>query len=410
MTTSSMRNWLCREPAQNADGALVGRTRHGEFSRLAGTPVEDCLLVFCWCFLLVSGPTSVYAPRMSTRLLALFVLIFSASAGVAAPPPIPVKIVVVALYEPGADQGDTPGEYQYWVEREHLSHVYPFPQGYHDLRMNDQGVMGVLAGVGTARAAASIMALGLDPRFDLSKAYWLVAGIAGADPEDASLGSAAWAEWVVDGDLAHEIDAREIPPQWTTGYVPLGKTCLTNNPIRRNSTLCFTSTPVLREWAYQQTKAVKLDDSPALEEARAHFAGASARRPPFVLKGDVLSSSTYWHGKLLDQWANQWVSYETGGAGEFCRFGHGGQRCTAIADLSSSCWTHRSGSGHGIADHQQLRSAGDGINPAESLAASAGHKYSAYLPALEAAYRVGNVVVSEIVTNWDRYQDHLPGK
>ena len=161
---------------------------------------------------------------MSTRLLALFCASCLLPALVRPAPPIPVKVVVIALFEPGADQGDTPGEYQYWVEREHLDHVYPFPQGFHDLRMNDQGVLGVLAGVGTARAAASIMALGLDPRFDLSKAYWLIAGIAGADPEDASLGSAAWAEWVVDGDLAYEIDAREIPPQWTTGYVPLNKT------------------------------------------------------------------------------------------------------------------------------------------------------------------------------------------
>src|ERR1700753_1378577 len=141
---------------------------------------------------------------MSTRLLALFLLIFFASAGMAAPPPIPVKVVVISLFEPGADKGDIPGEYQYWVEREHLDHVYPFPQGFHDLRMNDQGVLGVLTGVGTARAASSIMALGLDPRFDLSKAYWLVAGIAGANPQYASLGSAVWAEWVVDGDLAFE--------------------------------------------------------------------------------------------------------------------------------------------------------------------------------------------------------------
>ena len=79
----------------------------------------------------------------------------------------------------------------------------------------------------------------------------------------------------------------------------------------------FHLNPGLREWAYQQTKAVKLDDSPALEAARAHFAGASARRPPFVLKGDTLSSSTFWHGKLLDQWANQWVSYQTDGQGNF---------------------------------------------------------------------------------------------
>jgi purine nucleoside permease len=50
-----------------------------------------------------------------------------------------------------------------------------------------------------------------------------------------------------------------------------------------------------------------------------------------------------------------------------------------------------------------------GLSAAESLAASAAHRYSAYLPALEAAYRVGNVIVSEIVTNWGRYQDHIPG-
>ena len=127
------------------------------------------------------------------------------------------------MFERGADTGDAPGEYQFWVERDKLDRVFPFPQGYHDLRMNREGVLGVLTGVGTARAASTIMALGLDPRFDLTKAYWLVAGIAGIDPADGSLGSAAWAEWVVDGDLAYEIDAREIPASWKTGFVPLGK-------------------------------------------------------------------------------------------------------------------------------------------------------------------------------------------
>ena len=76
---------------------------------------------------------------------------------------------------------------------------------------NDEGVLAVCTGGGIANATATIMALGQDPRFDLSKAYWLVAGIAGGDPEDTSLGSAVWAEHVVDGDLLYEIDAREIP-------------------------------------------------------------------------------------------------------------------------------------------------------------------------------------------------------
>jgi purine nucleoside permease len=103
----------------------------------------------------------------------------------------------VTMFESGADTGDRPGELQYWVERNHLDKILPFPQAYHDLRMNRDGVLAVLTGMGTAKAAGSIMALGLDPRFDLRKSYWIVAGIAGVDPADASLGSAAWAEWVV---------------------------------------------------------------------------------------------------------------------------------------------------------------------------------------------------------------------
>jgi purine nucleoside permease len=116
------------------------------------------------------------------------------------------------MFEAGADTGDRPGELQYWVERNHLDKILPFPQAYHDLRMNRDGVLAVLTGMGTAKAAGSIMALGLDPRFDLRKAYWIVAGIAGVDPADASLGSAAWAEWVVDGDLATKSTVARSPP------------------------------------------------------------------------------------------------------------------------------------------------------------------------------------------------------
>lgn len=347
---------------------------------------------------------------MSTRLLSLLLAsLFSISALAATPAPIPVKVVVISLFEPGADTGDTPGEYQYWVEREHLTRVYPFPQGFHDLRMNDQGVMGLLAGVGTARAAASVMALGMDPRFDLRKTYWLVAGIAGADPEDASLGSAAWAEWVVDGDLAYEIDAREIPSDWTTGFVPLHKTVPYEQPRTEENGTVFHLNPELREWAYQQTKAVKLDDSPSLASDREHFAGASAHRPPFVLKGDTLSASTFWHGKRFDQWANDWVSYQTDKKGNFVT--------SAMEDtgvLQSLTYLNHGGRVD-LNRVMVLRTVSNfdqpatGVSAAESLAGSAVHRYSAYMPALEAAYRVGNTVVSEIVTNWQHYQKQVPG-
>jgi purine nucleoside permease len=137
--------------------------------------------------------------------------------------PIPVKVVVVAMFEVGADTGDAPGELQYWVERDHLDQVFPLPAAYHDVRMNADGELAIVTGQGTAHAAATIMALGLDPRFDFSHAYWLIAGIAGASPDAASLGSAVWANWIVDGDLGYEIDTREMPAGWTTGMLPCAK-------------------------------------------------------------------------------------------------------------------------------------------------------------------------------------------
>ena len=42
---------------------------------------------------------------------------------------IPVKVVVVAMFEIGAVTGDEPGEFQLWVEREKLDRVYAVPDG-----------------------------------------------------------------------------------------------------------------------------------------------------------------------------------------------------------------------------------------------------------------------------------------
>ena len=103
------------------------------------------------------------------------------------------------MYESALETGDHFGEFRLWVERLPLTERIPFPYGFRDLRYNsEKSVIGIVSGVGTARAAASIMALGMDPRFDFTRAYWLVAGIAGVNPLEASIGSAAWAEWVVD--------------------------------------------------------------------------------------------------------------------------------------------------------------------------------------------------------------------
>ncbi|HWC97593.1 MAG TPA: purine nucleoside permease [Candidatus Sulfopaludibacter sp.] len=324
--------------------------------------------------------------------------------------PLPIKVVVVTMFERGADTGDDPGEFQFWVERTKLDRVMPFPQGYHNLRVNKDGVLGVLTGVGNTKAAASIMALGLDPRFDLRKAYWLVAGIAGVDPEDATLGSAAWAEWLVDGDLAHEIDAREIPSDWKTGYVPLRRSVpYEQPPTPTTDGQVFHLNVALVNWAFTLTRDVPLMDSEAMQKERSQFRQPNAQRPPFVLKGDQLAASTFWHGKLLNQWANDWVSYHTGGKGNYVT--------TAMEDTGTlQSLTYLSHAGKVDLNRVMvLRTASDfdqpppGKTAAESLAQTKIGKYTGYLPALEAAWRVGHTVVDKLVAGWAEFQDHVPG-
>lgn len=347
--------------------------------------------------------------RLLSRLLLPCLL---AVAGLsAADEPIKVKVVVVAMFEAGADTGDRPGEFQYWVEREKLDQVYAFPQGYRDLRSNADGsVLGVVTGVGTAKSAATIMALGLDPRFDLTEAYWLVAGIAGGDPQDISPGSAAWATWLVDGDLGHEIDFREVPDGWKTGYIPLRKKEPYEQPVDRSEGQAYKLVPELVEWAYQLTKDTPLDDTEAIARRRQLYEGfPMAQKPPFVRKGDQLAAMTYWHGKYLNEWANDWVRYYTDGEGEYVT--------TAMEDTGtygSLLWLDRAGKVD-VKRLLVLRTISNfdmpwpGGDAAESLSGEKlGPGYSAYFPSLEAAHRVGSQVVHALVDGWETYRTKPP--
>jgi purine nucleoside permease len=339
----------------------------------------------------------------------LLIFLALASTGAAKPRPIAVKIVVVTMFEVGADAGDAPGELQYWVERDHLDHVYPLASGYHAVRMNGDGEMAVLTGQGTAHAAATIMALGLDPRFDLSHAYWIVAGIAGGSPDRVSLGSAVWARWVVDGDLGYEIDAREIPPDWSTGYVPLRKSRPFEAPAAPLEGQVYALNQGLAEWAFNLTRATPLADSDHLKEIRGNFDGAAAQRPPFVTMGDELSSSTYWHGKFFDAWASEWVPYFTNGHGEFAT--------TAMEDTGTLQSLQFLANAGKVDWHRilVLRTVSNfdrqprGMTAAESLATQRIGKYSGYLPSLEAAYTVGHTVVNELLTHWPKYEQAVIG-
>jgi len=323
--------------------------------------------------------------------------------------PIEIKVVVVTMFEIGNDTGDQPAEFQLWKERQKLDKKLSFAH-HHDLYLNEKtGVLGMVTGIGTANSATAVMALGLDPRFDLSKAYWLVAGIAGVDPADASIGSAAWAEYLVDGDLAHEIDAREIPTDWSTGYFARS----TRKPYDPNKPEptgeMFHLNAALTDWAFQLTRNVKLDDSASLQKTRSAFKGfPNAQKPPFVLKGDNLAGMTFWHGKLLNEWADKWVNYWTEGKGNFVT--------SAMEDTGSfQAMTYLHPTGKVNKERfMVLRTASNYTMPPPGMTAAEhllkeNEGYAGLDASVEAAYRVGSVVVEDIVKHWPTYKDKSPG-
>lgn len=345
--------------------------------------------------------------RIFRHLLLCIASLTFASGAAATPKPIEVRVVVVTAFEIGEDIGDKAGEFQAWAKI--APEILPFPAGFRHLRYNPATHMLLLScGIGTNRAAISTMALGLDPRFDLSHAYWLIAAIAGADPSRVPVGSAVWIGDVIDTDYGYAIDPREAPAGWTTGMLPRDRSEPYQGVHGDAQYNLFPLNKGLRAWAFARTKGIALPDSLALAKIRAAYtAYPAAQHGPAVLSGEEASGQTFWHGALLNTHVEKWVDYWTGGQGSFL--------VTAMEDTGVANALAALGR-LGKADPDRLlvlRTASnftvqpEGSNAAASLAAEA-KGLSALQPSLDAAFLIGSPIVAELAGHWTRYRTRIP--
>jgi purine nucleoside permease len=329
---------------------------------------------------------------------------------------LPIRVVVVNTFQIGTDTSGEPGEAENWVKNLPLPTSLPFPQGERDLRYNaDLQVLEIVTGEGPTRMAAALTALGYDQRFDLTHAYWLLSGIGGIDPNVGSAGSAAWASYVVDGDLAYEIDARQIPSDWSTGYVPLGRASPYQKPVPPASSIngvnLFALNSGLVRWALHYSKThASLPDDANLKTLRGQYTNyPAAQMPPAIIAGDVMGSGTFWLGSLFNTWAENWTTYWSHGAAHFTITSEEDagymQALTYLAHANvvdlNRVMVLRSASNYDLPPMSETT--------AELLAGEAnGTGYSAFIESLSSAYVAGAPVVLELAGHWGKYRDMIP--
>lgn len=194
-----------------------------------------------------------------------------------------------------------------------LSPLYPF------VYCNERGeVCQLTVGESEINAAASMMAFALYRLFDLSKTYFLLAGIAGINPKLGTLGSVALSRFSVQVALQYEIDAREMPANFSTGYLPYGAYTADEYPSTIYGTEVMEVNENLRDAAAAFAQRAKLADSASAAEYRDkyHVDGgeyAAATNGPGVIKCDTATADVYYSGILLSEafenttklWTNQ---------------------------------------------------------------------------------------------------------
>ena len=313
-------------------------------------------------------------------------------------PALAPKIVVITMFS---------GEAKPWLDGEKLTRKIAVPglsKAFPEVGCSEAGLCVVTTNMGYANAASSISALIYGGRFDLSQTYFLIAGIAGVDPAHGTLGSAHWARYAIDGGLQNEIDAREIPEGWSSGYLAIGAGAPGVKVEQRYASEVYRLDEELLQAAFRLSKGTELSDNDTAKAYRAHYGAAPASAPPSVTICDTVSSDTWWHGAKLGDAMQAFAKLLTDGAAD---------PCTTQQEDNATLTALRRGADAKLLDFSRvalLRTASnfDREAPGQTAAESLSAKSGGYLPSVTNAYRVGSALAHAIVADWPSWSAGPP--
>lgn len=314
---------------------------------------------------------------------------------------IPVKVMIISMFDLEGAPWIAALKPTREVRVPGLSSDFPL------VRCTTSGVCQMTTGMGHASAAASMMALIYSGQFDLRRTYFLIAGIAGIDPAHGTIGTATWARYLVDVDIAHEIDAREMPRGWSDGYFGV----LTDGPAQKPQfdyrTELFQVDEALLQKAVRLSRHAALEDSADVVAYRKSYPRPPANKPPEVTQCDTASGDIWWGGRRLEARATRWTRLLTDGRGVYC---------TSQQEDNATLLALTRGAQSGLTDLHRvavLRTGSDFDRPypgqstfdsiiAQRSVAGAIHTSTANL------VHAGMPLVEDIVTHWAQWQAGVP--
>ncbi|EER31234.1 hypothetical protein CTRG_04964 [Candida tropicalis MYA-3404] len=180
----------------------------------------------------------------------------------------------------------------------------------------------ITTGEGEINAASSMTALALNPLFDLTKTYFLVAGIAGGEPEYTTLGGVTFAKYAVQVGLEYQLayeDYIETNPDWVSGYIPYGTDNQNSYPGNVYGTEVFELNEALRDRAFDLASNVTLNNGNKLNaKFRKLYNETAARGDAKAVKCDVLTSDNYFTGNVLNDYFANYTKLMTNGSATYC--------------------------------------------------------------------------------------------
>ena len=229
--------------------------------------------------------------KMVAILLVMMIMVPVMAVSAYAEAPIEIKALILPKFEAGDLAGDFPGEAQYYYEAYcQGGEEYDIKGGMDQNKLFiKDGIAMYITGMGKVNTALSLNAVLLDSRFDFSNTYVISTGCAGSAYEYGVMGDVFVITAVMDFDLGHHADIRDMAEGATTTWF--------HDPSYDSSSHKILN-PELMDKVYNLVKDVKIETT---EKTKAFMAAAFdnaewAIRDPQVLRGTGVSGDNYWKG------------------------------------------------------------------------------------------------------------------